>query len=374
MIRTFFTCFSFLCGPCIYATSTHQETEMPKIQLSKIEQYLENSVEQDHFSGAVIVVQNGNVLLNRGYGMATETMKNQSDTVIHVASVTKQFTAAAIMLLWERGQIDLDASINSYLPEKYRSDQWEKVTVHHLLSHTGGVPDYAVERDYYDVRKGFCFGDTVNGMIHEARNTPLEFEPGSQFKYSNIGYTLLGIILEEQTGCPYKEFIQDNLLIPAGMTSSGIHDENYVAREMDATGHRWDESQKKLVDDNVISLPVTAPDGGLFTTTEDLLKWSDVIAGKTKGILSAKSIEKMTTPYQNTSFPGEQYGYGLFIDDSFGTRRIHHPGWIVGFRSHFCLFPEKGIYIAVLCNLTTNPMKISEGLSKIILDREPCSQ
>lgn len=346
--------------------SDQNKTSLPR----KLEQYMDNAVQLKHFSGVAMIAYNGQILLNQGYGIATNQVLNTSDTVVHVASITKQFTAAAILLLWEQGKIDLHISINHYLPKKFFSNEWSNVTVHHLLSHTSGIIDYAVERDYYDVRKGFCFGNTVNGMINEARYKPLQFEPGSHFNYSNIGFTLLGAIIEEQAGCSYRNFIKEYLLKPTGMTSSDIHKEGYEPKEGHASGHRWDEDQEKHVDDDVISLPVTAPDGGLFTTTEDLLKWSCVLTGKTIGIISVESLKKMTTPNRNIFYLEESYGYGLFIDDANDIRRIHHPGYIVGFTSHFCLYPEKEIFIAIFCNTTTaDPRNITKDLSDIILER-----
>lgn len=338
------------------------------MMIKKLDQYLQKAVELEHFSGVAMVVHHGKILLNQGYGPATVDDKNDSKTVIHVASITKQFTAAAIMKLWEENKIDLNAPINQYLPKEYQSDKWEHVTVHHLLSHTGGIVDY--DERYYDAeKKGFCFKENIKEMIQECRGKELEFKngPGSEWHYCNIGFTLLGAILENQTHRPYKEIIQKTLLERVGMSSSGIHEEDYVAKKGDATGHRWDEKEKKLVDDDEKSLPVTPPDGGMFTTSGDLLKWSDVLTGKRPDILSPESLKRMTTPTPNTFTPDGGYGYGLFIDDSSGTKRIHHPGWIVGFRSHFCLYPEKEIYISVFCNnTTTNPMKITSELSEIM--------
>ena len=346
--------------------------------IGKLERYLKSAVAEEHFSGVVMVARHGTALINQGYGMATEKIENTGNTVIHVGSVTKQFTAAAILLLWEEGEIDLNVSINRYLPKNYQSVKWEPVTIHHLLSHTSGITDYAVQRDYYDVRKGFCFGSTIDGMLHEAQEKDLEFTPGSTFRYSNIGYTLLGVIIERVSGHPYSEFIRIRLLIPAKMFSSGIHEETYIEKEGHAKGYRWDEKLEKFVEDDVISLPVTPPDGGLYTTTEDLLKWSRVIGRKTPGILSSQVINKMTTPVKVALPPDDSpwshdgrdgSGYGLFIDKLAGATRFHHPGYIVGFRSHSSLFPEKDFFIAVLCNNTTaDPMKIADGLSKILLE------
>ncbi|MEO1020703.1 MAG: serine hydrolase domain-containing protein, partial [Pseudomonadota bacterium] len=159
----------------------------------KYDTHFQRMQEEERFSGVALVVIDGEVRHAKGYGLARDGTPNAVTTAFHVASITKQFTAAAVMQLVEREQISLTASINSYLPEVYRSARWNAVTVHHLLSHTSGVPDYAVERDYYNVVDGFCLGNTVDGMIKEAMSRDLDFDPGSEFRYSNIGYTLLGL-------------------------------------------------------------------------------------------------------------------------------------------------------------------------------------
>ncbi len=356
-------------------TSKETITEISQTKM-KLEDFLQAAVEGDHFSGVVMVVHRGKVLLNQGHGAATSTDKNKKDTVMHVASITKQFTAAAIMKMWEAGTIDLNASINTYLPYEYQSDTWRKVTVHHLLSHTAGVVDY--DESYYDAEtKSFCFNDAIKAMIVESQGKGLEFEPGSEWHYSNIGYTLLGAILENSSNLSYGEIIQGYIFDKVGMSASSIHEEDYVAKIGHATGYRWDKTQKKLVEDDEQCLPVTPSDGGLVTTSEDLRKWSDVLAGKRPDVLSSEILKQMTTPVPNTFTQDGGYGYGLFIDDSSGTQRIHHPGWILGFRSHFCFYPEKEIYISVFCNnSTTNPMQITSGLYEIMekIRESSCAQ
>lgn len=338
--------------------------------INRLENYLQAALELEHFSGVVLVAHHGNVILNQGYGPANVYGKNEQNTIVPVASITKQFTAAAILKLWESGKIDLHASINTYLPQKYQSDIWEKVTVHHLLSHTSGIVDYD-EKYFSAEKKGFCFKEVIKEMIAESRVKKLEFEPGQGWHYCNIGYTLLGEILESQTGQSYSKLIQEYFFTPVGMSSSGIHEESYIANNEHAIGYRWDEGQKKLVDDDEKTLPATPPDGGMFTTSEDLYKWSYVLSGKRPDILNTEIIKLMIKPNTNSFDIYGGYGYGLFIDYSSDTRKIHHPGWIVGFRSHFCLYPKEELYISVFCNCsTTDPMQITSDLAEIMGDKK----
>jgi CubicO group peptidase (beta-lactamase class C family) len=331
----------------------------------RYDSFLQEMAGKEHFSGVALVIRDGKVIHAKGYGAASSTSANDVDTKIHVGSITKQFTAAAIMQLVETGSLKLDDPINSHLPRKYRSAKWDTVTVHHLLSHTSGITDYAVTRDYYRVVKGFCLGETVDGMVKEAMGKELEFVPGSKYSYTNLGYTLLGFIIENRTKTSYGEYIQDNVLDPMGMTSSRIHVAGHVPAEDEASGLRWSEGQRTHVPDEVVMLPVTAPDGGLITTLEDYGKWAGIFTGE-QTILSADSIRRMSTPHVRIGNGGplDSMGYGLYV----GDRLIGHGGLIVGFSSQFIFDRETRSLIVVFSNVaTTDPQRVAFGLLTILL-------
>ena len=336
----------------------------------RVDAFLNEMVEKEHFSGVALVARNGIVIHAKGYGSASDGLPNTVDTAFHVASITKQFTAAAIMQLAEAGAIDLHEPINVYLPRQYRADAWDSVNVHHLLSHSSGIPDYGVTRDYYDVVDGFCLGDTVDGMIREAMAKDLEFTPGTSYSYSNIGFTLLGEIIEEQTGKPYARYLQAEILEPMGMESSRIHVEGHVPVVNEAAGFRWDAEMQKHVKDDVVSLPVTAPDGGLVTTLADFMRWVPIYTGGNQEILTRASVETMTTMQIAKGHQGEleAYGYGLDV----GERLIGHSGYIVGFRSRFDLARNGEALVIVFTNNTSNsPERISAGLLTILFSPAP---
>lgn len=333
-----------------------------------IEAFLREMVVEEHFSGIALAVRAGEVLHAKAYGRAIEDQANALDTLFHVASVTKQFTAVATLQLVDKEKIELSDSINEHLPERYRSEHWADVSVHHLLSHSSGIPDYALERDYYNVVDGFCLGDTVDGMLREARNSDLEFQPGSQYEYSNIGFTLLGEIIEYTSGVPYHIYVEENLLAPMGMDSSRLHVIGHEPEQNEAAGHRWNQELQQHTKDRVVTLPVTAPDGGLVTSLDDFYRWTRVYTGQHEKVLSGTSLQKILTPVVET---GEvygrgkttSYGYGLFLGDGL----ISHEGYIVGFRSHFILDPKEDVLIVAFTNNTTNdPTRISAGMLAII--------
>jgi CubicO group peptidase (beta-lactamase class C family) len=345
-------------------------TLVREVSDGRFEPFLEEMETTEHFTGVALILREGKIVHAKGYGAATGRRANGVDTRIHVGSITKQFTAAAIMQLVEKEVLKLDDPINLHLPRKYRSAKWGAVTVHHLLSHTSGITDYAVTRDYYHVVKGFCLGDTVDGMVKEAMGKDLEFEPGSKFSYTNLGYTLLGVVIENETNSSYDDYIKHNILDPMGMTSSRIHGVGHVPGEGEAEGFRWSEEQGRRVPDDVVFLPVTAPDGGLITTLGDFAKWARIFTGGEQTILSPDSIKLMSTPkiVIGNGGPLDSMGYGLYV----GNRLVGHGGLIVGFSSQFVFDRETRSLIAVFSNdASANPQQVAFGLLTLLLTPNP---
>lgn len=256
---TALVCAMILFGGCS-ATST---TERPGSFIDeatepRIESYLQSAVTEEHFSGVVLVVDDGRVVHAKGYGPARKDQPNSIETAFHVASLTKQFTAAAVLQLRERGALSLEGSINAYLPEEYRSSKWDSVNVHHLLSHSSGIPDYAVIRDYYEIVAGFATDGTVDQMIKEAMAKDLYFPPGSQFRYSNLGYTLLGQIIENVAGIAYHKHVSVNILEPMSMSASRIRIAGqHVPAPDEAAGFYWGDEQAAYSPDTTETLPAT---------------------------------------------------------------------------------------------------------------------
>jgi CubicO group peptidase (beta-lactamase class C family) len=331
----------------------------------RFDPFLRDMVTKEHFTGAALIVREGKILHAKGYGAATGSRANIVDTRFHVGSITKPFTAAAILQLVDKGVLRLDRSINDYLPPGYRSAKWDVVTVHHLLSHSSGIADYAVTRDYYRIVKGFCSADTVDAMVKEAMGNDLEFAPGSKYSYTNLGYALLGFIIENQTKTSYAEYVRDNILDPMEMTSSRFHLVGHVPADAEADGFRWNEERKRHVPDELEMLPVTAPDGGLITTLADFAKWARIFTAE-QTILSQDSIRLMSSPHIGIGNGGplDSMGYGLFV----GDRLIGHGGLIAGFSSQFIFDRETRTLIAVFSNDSSgNPQRVTFGLLTLLL-------
>lgn len=330
-----------------------------------VEAFLRTMVKEEHFSGVVLVLQNGRIIHASGYGPATTEHANNFDTAYHVASVTKQFTAAAIMQLVESGAIALHNSINGYLPEKFRSHRWDAVTVHQLLSHSSGIADYATVRDYYEIAGGFASDETIDGMIVESMPKELEFSPGSKYAYSNLGYVLLGEIIENQTNTSFADYVMQNILKPMSMDSSRVRTEGHVTAKNEAAGFRWSEVQAALVKDDSETLPATPADAGLITTLGDFAKWSQIFAGGDQSILSKESVRAMTSQHIQMGRGGsvDAYGYGLGV----GDRLLAHSGHVVGFRSQIILDRQTNTLIAVFSNNSAIDMqRVAFGLLTVM--------
>jgi CubicO group peptidase (beta-lactamase class C family) len=355
-----------LSGCVVLEPVTDSGALVREVSDSRLDSYLQEMAAKEHFSGAVLVMREGKLVHAKAYGPATSNRSNHVDTKFHVGSITKQFTAAAILQLAEQGVLNLDDPINTHLPRQFRSSRWQAVTVHHLLSHTSGITDYAVDRDYYRLANGFCSRDTVDGMVREAMEKDLEFVPGSRYSYTNLGYTLLGIIIENETNSSFDDYLKENIFDPLGMSSSRFATGAPGVADDEAEGLRWSDEKGKHVPDDIVALPATAPDGGLITTLNDFARWTRIYTDDNQTILSQASITRMTSPHIHIGNGGplDSMGYGLFV----GDRLIGHGGLVVGFTSQFVFDRETRTLIVVFSNdATNNPQDVTFGLFTLLL-------
>jgi CubicO group peptidase (beta-lactamase class C family) len=275
------------------------------------------------------VAENGKVLFKKGYGLANMewNIPNEPDTKFRLGSITKQFTSMLIMQLVEVGKIKLDKNISDYLTN-YRKDIGAKVTIHHLLTHTSGIPGYTeLPKFFEDVSRNLF---TVNEFIKTYCANDLEFEPGSKYKYSNSGYFILGAIIEKVTGKTYEEVLKDKIFIPLGMKSTGYDHYSEIINKR-ATGYQKDVADYVNAPYLDMSIPFSA--GSLYSTVEDLYIWDQALYSEK--LLSQKYKDIMFKPYVNAS--GGNYAYGwVIIEQSIGDIKkkiITHGGGINGFNT-----------------------------------------
>ena len=295
------------------------------------------SFEADEFTGAVLVARDGEVLLDRGYGFANRewSVPNDGDTKFRLGSVTKQFTAVAIMLLNERGLVDLDAPVKTYLPDAPAA--WDGVTVRHLLTHTAGVPNFT---DFDDYGASKTLPATIDSLIGRFRDRPLDFQPGEGWSYSNSGYILLTAIVEKASGRSYADFVAETLFQPLGMADSG-YDSHAAVLPRRASGYA--PTARGIVNADYIDMSIPQGAGALYSTTRDLLKWEQGLFGGR--LLTPASLALLTTPVRN------QYAFGLAVTQAGGNTTIAHSGGIEGFNTHMAWDPDRRMTVIVLGNL-----------------------
>ncbi|MFZ5979169.1 MAG: serine hydrolase [Candidatus Zixiibacteriota bacterium] len=320
----------------------------------KIDAYLEAAHELWGFEGSVLVAVDGQVLFSRGYGLANRKagIPNSPETKFFIGSITKQFTAAAVLKLQEKGLLDLQDPVSKYLP-KYPKETGDRITIHHLLSHTSGLPNYT---DYPEVVLRRLNQITPEEIMKTFMYRPLEFEPGTDFKYSNSGYILLGMIIEKVSGQSYEAFLHHEILKPLRMDNSG-----YARREAGlpnrADGYTLDE--QNLVDALPVHFSVLHTAGALYSTVKDMFCWDQALYGEK--ILDQAAITKMFTPNL------QNYGYGWVVEERYGKKHAFHGGFLDGFNTVISRWPEDRLCIIVFSNEDIAPVKkIAGGLAAII--------
>jgi CubicO group peptidase (beta-lactamase class C family) len=304
---------------------------------SRLEQVIQSALPGNRFMGSVLVARGENVVLDKGYGYANVEWEvaNSPTTRFRIGSITKQFTAAAILLLEERGRLSVDDPVRKHLPDA--PSAWDKVTIFHLLTHTSGIPSFTSFPDYQST---MTLAVTTEKMVERFRDKPLEFAPGEKWNYSNSGYVLLGYLIERISGQPDAQFLQENIFKALGMTGSG-YDSNADVIARRAAGYNL--GPNGLVNARFIHMTIPHGAGALYSTTHDLLRWNQALFGGK--VLSPASLKKMTTPFKNN------YGFGIGITTANGRTRYSHNGAINGFNSFLAYYPDSRVTVAVLANV-----------------------
>ena len=320
--------------------------------VSRMDEVVQYNVSNKKFMGSVLVARGEEILLNKGYGSANLewNIPNSPATKFRLGSVTKQFTAAAILLLEERGKLKTDDPVKKFMSDAPTA--WEKITIYHLLTHTSGIPNFTSFPDYPSQKP---FAATPEKLVARFRDKPLDFQPGEKWSYSNSGYILLGYVLEKASGESYEKFLQENIFGPLDMKDSG-YDSNSAIILRRASGYGPGKDGPMNAEFIHMSIPFSA--GALYSTTEDLLRWQrGLFGGK---LLSAASLAKMTTPFK------DDYACGVGVRTVNGRRVIDHGGGIEGFNTFLAYYPDDKLTVVALSNLNGGaPQQIVSQLAAI---------
>jgi CubicO group peptidase (beta-lactamase class C family) len=318
----------------------------------RMDDVVQSYVRNRTFMGTVLVARDSDVILSKGYGSANLEwdIPNTPATKFRLGSLTKQFTAASILLLEERGKLKLDDPIKKYLPDAPAA--WDAITIFNLLTHTSGIPNFTNLPEY----KKLKLEETpVANTIAIVRDKPLDFAPGARMSYSNSGYLVLGYVIERITGAGYGKFVTDNIFTALGMKDSG-YDSNTAIILHRAAGYVPSPAGPANAAFIHMSIPHAA--GGLYSTTADLLRWEEGLFGGK--LISAASLTKMTTPFKN------DYAFGLTVQTVAGRKVIEHAGGIEGFNTFLAYYPETKVTVAILANLNGQaPNQIAAQLADL---------
>ena len=321
---------------CIVALALPSEASIAQ-DTARMNQVVQAYATQDHFMGTVLVAKGAHVVFSKGYGSADLewNVPNAPNAKFRLGSVTKQFTAASILLLEERGKLSVQDPVKKYVLNAPAA--WDKITIFNLLTHTSGIPNFT---DFPEYRRLEPFATSAEQLVALFRDKPLDFQPGERWSYSNSGYVLLTDIIEKITGQQYASFVHDNIFAPLGMTESG-YDSNSEVIAHRASGYVFENN--RYANAGYINMTVPQGAGALYSTTEDLLKWElGLFGGK---VLTPASLKKMTTPFKN------DYAFGLEVA-SYGMHRvIQHGGGIEGFNTIVSYSPDDQVTVIVLANV-----------------------
>ncbi len=330
------------------------QTGLTNQQLTaRVDEYVSGLVKQNRFSGSILLARDGKVLLSKGYGMANleDETPNTPQTKFRLGSLTKQFTAAAILLLQERGKLSVQDNVCKYMENCPAA--WQAITIHHLLTHTSGIPNITSFPEFQKVK---FFPTTPMESIAMFKDKALEFAPGEKFNYSNSGYILLGHIVERASGKPYADFVRENIFQPLGMKNTDLDTNSAIVKNR-AAGYT--RGPNGILNAQYIDMTIPYAAGAMYSTVEDLYLWDKALYGEK--LISKKSLEAMTTPFK------DGYAYGLGIGEQYGLKTIAHGGGIEGFSTFLTRFTDADGTIIVLSNMdSANTGSVAKRLGGMV--------
>lgn len=309
---------------------------------------------------SVLVIHNAKPVFAKGYGLANLDTKTPctTNTNFRLASVSKQFTAMAVMMLAERKQLSLGESLTAFFPEF--PDYGKAITVRHLLTHTSGLIDYedevpegttipVLDQDVLrilvaaDVRRRTARDTAANHLV---TSVATYFPPGTQYRYSNSAYALLALIVEVRSGQKFAHFLKANLFEPLKMTNTLAYEQGYALVPNRAYGHSLKSNVWQRTDQSLTSSVLG--DGGIYSSVTELAKWDQALY-KSK-LISEPMLQLAFTPQTPTDKPGRSYGFGWYLTEYRGLKEIYHSGETIGFRTRLVRYPEKKFTVIILAN------------------------
>ncbi len=352
----------------VFIASCALNVSYGQAKADKLDKLISAYADYGKFNGSVLVAEKGKVLYKKGFGLANMewNMPNQTDTKHRLGSITKQFTSMLIMQLVEQGKLKLDVPISTWLPD-YPKKSGEVITIHHLLTHSSGIPNITSFRGFSrNISRNFY---NPMQLVNLFADSTLQFKPGEKNEYSNSGYMLLGYIIEKVTGKSYEQVLQENIFTPLNMKNTG-YDHSEPLLKNRAGG--YEKNGWSYVNANFINMSVPYAAGALYSTVEDLYLWNQALYGdqllrkENKELLFAKHI----------AAGGGHYGYGWDIDEmpigntADRIETVGHGGGIDGFNTQLTRIPSDQSFIVLLNNTGRAPLnEMTKAIAAILYDK-----
>ncbi len=307
-----------------------------------IDEMMTRYFKPDEPGASIIVTRKGKPVFRKGYGMANVELgvKIEPHMVFRLGSITKQFTAVSILMLWEQGKLDFQDEITKYLPDYPMHGH--RITIEHLLTHTSGIKSYTDTPDFLKMmRTDLSLEDLVNSF----KPYPMDFAPGTKYHYNNSAFVMLGLVIERVSGMKYAEFIKKNIFEPLGMKDSYFDMPNPIIPGRVA-GYKKNGDHYENCDYLSMTLPHAA--GSLASSVDDMAKWDAALY--TEKLVKQSSLKKAWTSYTLLDGTKTGYGYGWASAEFDGHRMITHGGGINGFITDGFRFPDDEVYVSILTN------------------------
>jgi CubicO group peptidase (beta-lactamase class C family) len=313
----------------------------------KIDSFL-NELSGADFSGTILVAKNDSILQRRAYGLASKELnvKNEIDTKFNIASITKTFTAVAILQLYEEGKIDLNTPIGKYLKDYPNEKIRESATISHLLTHIAGLPNFYVT-NFLD-RCKFDFKE-VKDFLPLFENESLLAEPGEEYNYDAAGYVLLGLIIEKVAGANYYDYLKEHIFEKAGMPNTAAYNVDAII-ENKANGYTFAGDTTKPLKNNISFLSKASPGGFHYSTVEDLFNFNKALFNNK--LISQKTLELMIEP--RVKGYNTHLGYGIDVDQRYDEIILGHSGGWYGISGEIIYLPESDYTITILSNVDSS--------------------
>ncbi|MCJ7933059.1 MAG: beta-lactamase family protein [Chryseobacterium sp.] len=307
--------------------------------------------------GVFMMTRKGNVLYRKAFGKANLELDVDMtpDHVFQIGSMTKQFTAVAILMLEQQGKLNVNDPISKYIKDYPNGD---KITIHHLLTHTSGIKDFTKMKSLSSIAQKEM---KPEAMVDFFKNEPVDFAPGEKFDYNNSGYVVLGYIIESVSGETYENFIRKNIFDKAGMSSSYYASDRKVIPKR---AYGYHQKEQEFVNKTVISFSVPFSSGSLLSTADDMLKWQQALNGNV--LLNPEETQKAFQTYNLNNGKEFTYGYGWHLKEISGIPDREHGGSIFGFKSMGIYIPQEDIYVIGFSNCDCHsPTEITRNMAKI---------